>query len=61
MTLEVFNQDGTKLYENKAYHNDWNGVQKGNPLPEGVYFYILTLEYEDQIIRLDSDLTIIRD
>jgi gliding motility-associated-like protein len=61
MSLEVFNQDGTKLYENKAYHNDWNGFQKGNPLPEGVYFYILTLEYEDQIIRLDSDLTIIRD
>ncbi|MBK8502296.1 MAG: gliding motility-associated C-terminal domain-containing protein [Saprospiraceae bacterium] len=60
MSLEVFNHDGTKLYESRPYENDWNGFQKGNPLPEGVYFYVLTLEYEDRIIRMDSDLTIIR-
>jgi gliding motility-associated-like protein len=61
MSLEVFSQDGVKLYESTPYHNDWNGTQKGKPLPEGVYFYVLTVQFEDQLIRMDSDLTIIRD
>jgi gliding motility-associated-like protein len=38
--LVIFNRWGNKVYENTDYRNDWNGKDS----PEGVYYYILTLE-----------------
>jgi len=43
----VFNRWGNKVYENANYKNDWDGSSNsrykigGEPLPVGVYFYIL--------------------
>jgi PKD repeat protein len=36
--LQVYNRWGTKVYDNKDYHNDWNG----GSYSDGTYYYILT-------------------
>ena len=36
----IFNQWGAKVYEAFPYTNDWQGTYKGEPLPDGTYFYI---------------------
>ncbi len=51
MHLRVFNRWGHSVYENQTYQNDWNGTANvgivtgvgGQGLPEGTYFYVLTL------------------
>ncbi len=58
--LEVFNQDGNILYTSKDYKNNWNGTLDGDPLPEGVYFYVISVKIDDRIFQFDSDLTIVR-
>ena len=59
--LKVFNQDGNLVYSNKNYQNNWRGTIDGDPLPEGVYYYILSLSIDDRVFQFDSDLTIVRD
>ncbi len=59
--LQVFNQDGNPVYLSKDYQNNWSGTIQGAPLPEGVYYYILSLAMDDRIFQFDSDLTIVRD
>jgi gliding motility-associated-like protein len=52
--LEVFNRWGQKVYEAENYQNNWDGtansgvVLYGEQLPEGTYYYLLTIEGEDQ-------------
>jgi gliding motility-associated-like protein len=44
-TLNVFNRYGTSVYQSGNYLNNWNGTDSdsNHPLPDGTYFYILTL------------------
>lgn len=44
--LRIFNRYGDPVYQNDDYQNDWNGIEqhKGNPLPDGTYFYTLRLK-----------------
>jgi gliding motility-associated-like protein len=42
--LYIFNRWGNVVYETDSYQNDWDGSHKNNPLPDGVYFYILQIE-----------------
>ncbi len=40
--LKVYDRWGRKVFEDKNYKNDWNGVNnRGRALPEGTYFYVL--------------------
>ena len=58
--LMIFNRWGDILYRSKPYKNDWNGTnQKGDPLPEGTYYYILRLDINNSKI-LRGDMTILR-
>ena len=41
--LIVFNRWGTTIFEVDGYQNDWDGTYKGDPLPEGTYYYFLDL------------------
>jgi gliding motility-associated-like protein len=56
-TLTVFNRHGMTVYDSFNYQNDWDGTRNGEPLPEGVYFYILRIGQQE----LKSSLTIIRE
>ena len=58
--LTIFNRWGDILYIGKNYSNTWNGSNhKGDPLPEGTYYYILRLKLNDGKI-LRGDMTILR-
>jgi gliding motility-associated-like protein len=56
-SLTIFNRHGMTVYQSLRYQNDWNGVRNGEPLPEGVYFYVLRVGQ----LELKSSLTLIRD
>jgi gliding motility-associated-like protein len=42
--LAVFNRWGSLVFETDNYISDWDGTHKNQPLPDGVYFYILQIE-----------------
>lgn len=33
---------GNRVYESTGYDNSWDGTNAGNPLPEGIYYYIIS-------------------
>ncbi|MCP2025681.1 gliding motility-associated-like protein/uncharacterized repeat protein (TIGR01451 family) [Flavobacterium sp. HSC-32F16] len=48
--LKVFNRYGALVYSKQHYENDWNGtanvsgvVNRGDMLPTGTYFYVITI------------------
>jgi gliding motility-associated-like protein len=60
--LSIFNRWGVLLFNKINYQGDgiyWEATYKGQPLPAGVYYYILRLSQVDEVIR--SSLTIVRD
>lgn len=40
--LSFFNAVGELVFETENYQNNWDAMYNGNPLPEGVYFYVFT-------------------
>gem|GEM_PF-966704 len=60
--LSIFNRWGALLFNKINYQGDgiyWEATYKGQPLPAGVYYYVLRLSQVDDPIR--SSLTIVRD
>jgi gliding motility-associated-like protein len=60
--LSIFNRWGDLLFNKINYQGDgiyWEANYKGQPLPAGVYYYVLRLNQVDEPIR--SSLTIVRD
>ncbi|SJZ49527.1 gliding motility-associated C-terminal domain-containing protein [Chitinophaga eiseniae] len=41
--VEVFNRYGQRVYQSTGYPQPWDGSFKGNPLPVGTYYYVITL------------------
>jgi len=39
--LIIYNRSGNEIYSTNDYANDWDGIYKGSPLPEGTYYYLL--------------------
>ena len=39
----VFDQWGRIIIDQENYKNDWDGTLKGKPLPDGTYYYTITL------------------
>ncbi len=56
-SLQVFNRHGMKVFDAFNYENDWGGTYNGEPLPDGVYYYILRIGSRE----VKSALTIIRE
>ena len=50
--LEVFNRYGNRVYSSGNYQNDWDGSRSdnGQALPDGTYYYVLTLT-DNEIFR----------
>ncbi|BDS13330.1 gliding motility-associated C-terminal domain-containing protein [Aureispira anguillae] len=42
--LYIFNRWGNVVFETDNYQSDWDGTHRNQPLPDGVYFYILQIE-----------------
>ena len=55
--LRVFNRYGSEVFSTINYQNDWGGTYRGQKLPSGNYFYVLSVENE----KIKSILTIINE
>lgn len=40
--ITIFNRYGSVVYSSPEYYVPWDGKRSGNPLPEAVYYYVLT-------------------
>jgi gliding motility-associated-like protein len=49
--VQIFNRNGSKVYEAKGAGIKWDGTSNGRDLPAGVYFYVLDLKDGSQAIN----------
>jgi len=56
--LVIFNRNGTEVYSTNNYINDWDGTIRGEELPEGTYYYIISCEDSRQY---KGPITILRE
>jgi len=49
--LTVFNRYGQIVFQNKNANRPWNGKFTGEPLPVGVYVYVIDLKAEKRILK----------
>ncbi len=60
--VEVFNRWGDRVYSTKRYVNTWEvawrGVYENNPLPSATYYYVITLNNDEEPIA--GTVTIVR-
>lgn len=57
--VEIYDQQGNKIYESKPYNNDWDGIaDSGNPVPDGVYYYVV--KCDNTGIEKSGSITILR-
>jgi gliding motility-associated-like protein len=42
--VRVFNRWGKLVFASPDYHNEWNGLSDGTPVPEGAYYFIIKTE-----------------
>lgn len=57
--VSIYDDKGIKVYESKPYNNDWAGTYKGRQLPDGVYYYIIRCDGEENTPKTGS-ITILR-
>lgn len=58
-TVSVFDDKGIKVYESKGYENNWDGTYNGKQLPDGVYFFVIRCEGEENKPKTGS-ITLLR-
>ena len=57
--IQVFNRNGSLVFETTNYQNDWSGQYNGSDLPATTYYYIIDLGSGEEILK--GDLSIIRE
>ena len=57
-TVEIFNRYGQSVYRSVGYNQPWDGRLNGNPLPVGVYYYII--ELKNGFNQLTGSVTILK-
>ncbi|MDV3308584.1 MAG: FG-GAP-like repeat-containing protein [Cyclobacteriaceae bacterium] len=57
--VSIYDLKGIKVYEAKPYLNDWDGTFNGKRLPDGVYYYIIRCDGEEDTPRTGS-ITLLR-
>jgi gliding motility-associated-like protein len=61
VTVTVFNRNGSKVFENQNYQNDWNGTFKNKVLPDATYYAVVEFFLTSgKRITAKSDVTILR-
>lgn len=58
-SVTIYDDKGVKVYDAKPYNNNWDGTFKGRDLPDGVYFYIIRCDGEENTPKTGS-ITILR-
>lgn len=57
-TVQIFTRYGQKIFDSRGYPTPFGGTLNGKPLPAGVYYYIINLSTNCNL--LSGSLTIIR-
>ncbi len=50
-TVLVFDQWGRIILSENNYKNTWDGTLKGKPLPDGTYYYVISLPGTDRLYK----------
>lgn len=48
--IEIYSRWGERIFRSIGYSNAWDGSYKGDPLPVGVYFYVIKLNNKENEI-----------
>lgn len=56
--IEVFSQNGNRVYRSVGYDFEWDGTFNGQPLPAGVYYY--TIDLKRYSAKYSGSVTILR-
>jgi gliding motility-associated-like protein len=58
-SVTIYDDKGVRVYDAKPYNNDWDGTFRGKQLPDGVYYYIIRCDGEENNPRSGS-ITVLR-
>ena len=56
-TVLIFNRWGNLVYEDKDYGGDWGAQDQ----PDGTYYYILGINYQEGMKYHEGTITVVRD
>jgi len=54
--VSVYNIYGNMVYSKKPYNNDWSGTYNGAKLPDGTYYYVITFDDSNTVIKGAVDI-----
>jgi gliding motility-associated-like protein len=57
--VTIYDDKGVKVFSAKPYLNDWDGTYNGKRLPDGVYYFIIRCDGEENKPRTGS-ITVLR-
>ncbi len=61
ISATIYNRYGHVVYKNDNYLNDWDGTYKGDPLPDGTYYYAVNYQLiNGKSMFMKGALTILR-
>lgn len=59
--VRVFNRYGSTVFSATGYNNNWDGKYKGDQLPDGTYYYVITLHLvSGKSTSVKGNVTILR-
>lgn len=58
-SVSIYDDKGIQVYDAKPYNNDWDGTFNGKQLPDGVYYYIIRCDGEENTPKTGS-ITVLR-
>jgi gliding motility-associated-like protein len=60
-SIQIYNRLGTQVFFTDNIFENWKGTFKGNELPVGVYYYIISgLDLSDTMVKYSGSITLIR-
>lgn len=54
----IYNRWGVEVFRQQNYEDNWDAIFKGEPLPEGAYYYMIKFENSDKVYS--GSVTILR-
>ncbi len=59
-SVQVFDQNGIKVFESIGYGNPWDGQYRNQPLPRGPYYFVIDLNLNLRKVVYTGVVTILR-
>lgn len=61
LEVNVYNRYGNLVYHADDYKNDWKGTYKNKPVPDGTYYYVISvINLDDTKQQFKGNVTIVR-